>query len=91
MLEVVHGVNNWKRLGLELGLHYQPTLINIETHRREKPDDCKMEMLSSWLNQWDSVSQEGDPSWPVLQAALRRMGENRIAGKIKCDSLLIVS
>ena len=90
MLRVVHHVTDWKRLSLELGLHY-PTLTDIETHRREKPDGCKMDMLSAWLNQRDNVSQKGDPSWPVLQAALRRMGESWVAEKIKREYLVMVS
>ena len=82
VLEIVHEVTDWKRLGLALGLRYQPTLTDIELHRHYKPDDCKMDMLSAWLKQQDMVSQKGDPSWPVLQAALRRIGENELANKI---------
>ena len=82
VLEVVHDVTDWKKLGLALGLHYQPTLTDIETYRRCKPDDCKMDMLSAWLQQQDNVSQKGVPSWSVLRAALRRMGENELADKM---------
>ena len=86
----MHDITDWKRLGLELGLHY-PTLTDIERYRREKPDDCKMDMLSAWLKQQDNVPQSGDPSWQMLQAALRRMGENKLSYKIKRDHLLMVS
>ena len=81
VLEIVHKVTDWKRLGVDLGLHYQPTLTDIEL-RHCKSDDCKMDMLSAWLKQQDNVSQKGGPSWSVLQAALRRIGENELANKI---------
>ena len=42
MLEVVESVSDWKRLGLTLGLLYQPTLTDIETYRRGKPDECRI-------------------------------------------------
>ena len=77
----MHDITDWKRLGLELGLHY-PTLQKIRSDQRDQTDDCKMEMLSAWLNQQDNVPQSGDPSWQVLQAALRRMGENQLADNI---------
>ena len=32
-------------------------------------------MLSAWLQQQDNVPQKGVPSWSVLRAALKRMGE----------------
>ena len=81
MYEAVHDVTDWKRLGLQLGLHY-PTLTSIEIYRHYKVDECKMDMLSAWLNQQDGVPQKGVPSWSVLRAALRRMGENELADKI---------
>ena len=89
-MRVVCNVTDWKRLGLELGLHY-PTLTKIRSDQHDQTDDCKMEMLSAWLNQQDCVLQKGVPSWPVLQAALRRMGENELADKIRRDYLLVVS
>ena len=79
VLEVVECVSDWKRLGLTLRLSYQPTLTDIETYRRGKPDECKIDMLSAWLQQQDNV---GVPSWSALKAALKRMGENKIADKI---------
>ena len=81
-MEVVHGVSDWKRLGLNLGLLYQPTITDIEAYRRGKPDECKMDMLSAWLQQQDNVSQKGLPSWSVLRAALKKIGENEMADKI---------
>ena len=73
VLEVVESVSDWKRLGLTLGLLLKPTLTDIETYRRGKPDDCKIDMLSAWLEQQDNVSQKGIPSWIVLRAALKKI------------------
>ena len=86
VFEAVHGLREWKRLGLILGLLHT-TLTNIETHRKDKPDDCMMDMLAAWLKQQDNVSQKGVPSWLVLQAALRRMGENELADRISTGGL----
>ena len=79
VLEVVESVSDWKRLGLTLGLLYQPTLTDIETYRRGKPDECRIDMLSAWLQQQDNVRV---PSWSVLRAALKRMGERETADRI---------
>ena len=79
-MESLHGLTEWKRLGLALGLFY-PTLESIEKDC-DRNDDCKMKMLAAWLRQQDSVSQKGVPSWSVLQAALRRVGENELASRI---------
>ena len=81
MLAVIHDLNDWKDLGLQLGLLY-PTLTDIETFRRGKPNECKIDMLSVWLLQQDNVSQRGVPSWSALRAALIRIGENEIANRI---------
>ena len=82
VLEVVESVSDWKRLGLTLGLLYQPTLTDIETYRRGKPDECRIDMLSAWLQQQDNVTENGVPSWSVLRAALKRMGEHETADRI---------
>ena len=73
-------VVDWQSLGLELGLLY-PTLKRI---KREQHDinDCMMEMLATWLQQKDNVSQAGAPSWSVLQTALREISENDLANRI---------
>ena len=72
---------DWQSLGLALGLLY-PTLEKIEIDHSNKTDKCKMKMLAAWLRQEDNVSQKGVPSWSVLRAALRKMGENELADKI---------
>ena len=74
-------LTKWRDLGLELGLHYS-TLEKIRSQQRDNIDDCKIDMLSAWLRQQDDVSQRGVPSWSVLQAALRKMGENELACRI---------
>ena len=68
------------KLVLTLGLLY-PTLKSIEEDSN-KNDECKMEMLAAWLCQQDIVSQNGVPSWHVLQATLRWVGENELASRI---------
>ena len=78
---VIHNLNEWKRLGLQLGLLY-PTLKRIDCEQRGKINDCIMEMLLAWLQQKDIVSQEGIPSWSVLKDALNKIGEKELAGKI---------
>ena len=82
VLEIVEHVHDWSKLGMILGLLYQPTLTDIETHRRSKQDDCKRDMLSAWLQQQDNVTRKGVPSWNMLRAALKRMGEHELANRI---------
>ena len=79
-MESLHGITDWKRLGLALGLLY-PTLESIEKDS-DRNDECKKKMLAAWLRQQDNVSQKGDPSWSVLRAALRRVGDNELASRI---------
>ena len=81
VLAVIRDLNDWKDLGLQLGLLYL-TLIDIETYRRGRLDDCRIDMLSAWLQQQDNVPQKGVPSWNVLRAALQIMGEHWTADKI---------
>ena len=73
--------DNWKKLGLALGLLYS-TLKKISTYPNMTIDNCVMEMLAAWLQKEDNVPQKGVPSWSVLQAALRRLGENELAHRI---------
>ena len=77
----INKVVSWKNLGLALGLHY-PTLQKIEKEQLGRIDDCVREMLAAWLQQADDVSQYGAPSWSVLKAALKRIGENVLAGQL---------
>ena len=57
VLEIVESVSDWSKLGMTLGLLYHPTLTDIETYRRGKPEDCKKDMLSAWLQRKDNVGQ----------------------------------
>ena len=64
-------------------LHYATLQKNlIENDHPNKTDMCKMKSLTAWLQQKDKVSQKGVSSWPVLQAALRRVGEKKLASRI---------
>ena len=74
-------IHDWQSLGLELGLLY-PTLKRIKKEQQGDINDCMMEMLAAWLQQQDSVSQHGVPSWSVLQTALVNLGENQLANEI---------
>ena len=81
MLNALKRVNDWQSLGLQLGLLY-PTLTKIETDNRGIVDQCKKAMIAAWLKQHDNVLQVGVPSWSVLRAALRKIGENVVADQI---------
>ena len=80
-------LHDWESLGLALGLLYT-TLNHIKNDNRDKIDQCKTEMLAAWLQQADNVSQRGVPSWSVLKAALKRIGEKSLAEKISFDGQL---
>ena len=81
VMNALKTVNKWLFLGLQLGLLY-PTLKSIETNERNIAEKCKTEMIAAWLNQQDNVTKIGTPSWPVLQKALREIGENEAASQI---------
>ena len=81
MLAVIRDLNDWKELGLQLGLLY-PSLERIDREQRGRISGCKIDMLSAWLQQQDNILQTGLPSWTVLRAALIRIGENVIANRI---------
>ena len=78
---MIHDLNVWMRLGIHLGLRYS-TLEAIDIEQRSKIENCKMEMLVAWLKQQDNVSKNGVPSWSVLKAALKKIGENELADRI---------
>ena len=81
VLAVIRDLNDWKDLGLQLGLLY-PTLKRIDLEQRGIVNSCKMDMLSAWLQQQDNVSKKRVPSWCVLKAALKLMGEHETADRI---------
>ena len=81
VLDMINDLNNWKQLGLQLGLLYS-SLKRIDLEERGIVTSCQIEMLSAWLQQQDNVKQRGVPSWSVLRAALQRMGEHETADRI---------
>ena len=81
VLAVIRDLNDWKDLGLQLGLLY-PTMKRIDIEQRGIINSCKIDMLSAWLQRQDHVPQKGVPSWSVLRAALQSMGEHETADRI---------
>ena len=81
VLDAVDDLNDWMNLGLRLGLRY-PTLQGIAEEQRGNISQCKLKMVVAWLQRQDNVAQKGVPSWSVLRAALKRMGEHEIADRI---------
>ena len=80
-MDWLESVVEYMRLGLELGLSY--TLLNkIRQEQGRKVDDCKKNLLHSWLERADRVDEMGGTNKPALVAALRRMGEHRVADSI---------
>ena len=67
-------LNDWQSLGLALGLLYH-TLERIEEEQHRDIEKCKTKMIAAWLQQQDNVCKNGDPSWVVLQTALKKIGE----------------
>ena len=86
MLAEIKDLVNWKELGLQLGLLYS-SLKKIDLEQRGNIYSCNIEMLSAWLQKQDNVSQKGDPSWNVLRAALKRIGEHETADRIAVSEL----
>ena len=77
-------VVQWTPLGLALGLDYS-TLQRIEREKMGRIEECKMEMLSAWLQQKDDVVEKALPTWNTLRMELRKIGENTVADELpKC-------
>ena len=88
VMDWLESVTEYMRLGLELGLSY--TLLNkIRQEQGRKVEDCKRTLLHSWLKGTDRVVEMGGINKSALVAALRRMGEHRVANSIisglRCD------
>ena len=81
MLNELADFNDWMKLGLSLGLH-KPTLDKIEKNQSGDIDQCKMDMLASWLEKADSVERKGGPTWRQLISALQKNKNNALADKI---------
>ena len=85
VLFAITEVVRWTPLGLALGLK-KFTLETIERERMGRTEDCKIEMLSAWLRQKDNSVKEALPTWSALEAALRKIGENKVANELsKCQ------
>ena len=80
-MDWLKNVNEYMRLGLELGLSYT-SLNKIRMDQDRKVDDCKRSLLQLWLGRADRVDEMGGTNKPTLVAALRRMGEHRVADSI---------
>ena len=76
--KALENVNEWLLLGLQLGLIY-PTLKRIEEEQHKNIKKCKTEMLAAWLQEKDNVV---DPCCADLKAALKSIGQNRVASEI---------
>ena len=54
-------VVQWTPLGLALGVDYS-TLQRIKREKMGRIEECKMEMLSAWLQQKNDIVKEALPS-----------------------------
>ena len=69
---------NWRGIGLALRLH-NPDLRKIATEGKDVMD-CLRDMLELWLNKSYDVIKYGEPSWQMLENAVRaRAGGNNPA------------
>ena len=81
VMDWLESVTEYMRLGLELGLSY--VFLNTMRHEQgRKVEDCKRTLLHSWLERADRVDEMGGTNKSALVAALRRMGEHRVADNI---------
>ena len=73
LLDFLTNFNDWRGLGLRLGLLNSP-LDNIKASSLSN-DDCKQGVLVAWLNWRDNVDTDeyGKPSWARLQNALKKL------------------
>ena len=76
MLDEINSINDWKDLGLQLGLEgYQ--LDEIDDNNRGKVKNCRWKMISKWLD-------TGDASWRDLVRALasKQVGKKGLSKEI---------
>ena len=67
--ELCDVADRWKFIGLGLRLR-NPDLNKIATEGRPVTD-CFTDMLELWLNQNYNVTKYGEPSWQMLENAVR--------------------
>ena len=75
LVSELHDVISWFQLGIYLDIS-PSELMKIRADHREKTDDCKTEMLVTWLN------QTADVSWSTVVRALVGIRMGALAQKI---------
>ena len=76
--ELENIAEKWRGIGLALRLH-NPDLRKIASERKDVID-CLTDMLELWLNKSYDVIKYGEPSWQMLENAVRaRAGGNNPA------------
>ena len=81
ILDAVHDVVSWKKLGLKLNI-YKATLEKIDSNKRGDIDECKSDMFDCWLRWVDGVTEQ-TCTWRCLAAALRAVDQEPTAKKIE--------
>ena len=71
----LHDVISWFQLGIYLDIS-PSELMKIRADHREKTDDCKTEMLVTWLK------QTTDASWSTVVRALVEIKMGALAQKV---------
>ena len=79
----VRQYSDWRSLGFELGIDYQTLKSIQENNPGEREAACKMDMLKSWLDGEDEVTQCGGPTWQQLADCLKRLGQDSLAQNIE--------
>ena len=75
LITELHDVISWFQLGIYLDIS-PSELMKIRADHREKTDDCKTEMLITWLRQTTDVS------WSAIVRALVGIRMGALAQKI---------
>ena len=75
LINELHDVISWFQLGIYLDISLSD-LMKIRADHREKTDDCKTEMLVTWL------SQTTDASWSTVVKALVGIKMGALAWKV---------
>ena len=83
VLVALRDLVHWQFLGLELGVPYG-RLTYFKHNNSENIENCKRDMLTFWLMRDHNIMM-GVPSWSILKAALRNIGEDELADTIQAD------
>ena len=75
LINELHDVISWFQLGIYLDIS-PSELMKIRADHREKTDDCKTEMLVTWLK------QTTDASWSTVVKALVGIRMGALAQKV---------